>query len=245
MKKGTRKGLSEGRLAWSSGDSCTAFHPCDRHFSGVPFLWLSLHDVRLNDATKRTTHSHYGVDLEGYANSMPFLLSALDQEIKKAEGATQKRLTQVKAKVEDVRSTLEKNSRSRKTFKEWMSSYLRGRQFRKPEAGEYRGEESSYLRESDLTDPGGSEGNGTEGVLNHPKRVTGLAKGLQECLIEPNFVGLKYYRIYLTDERMWASLTNTLVFTGISVGVELVLGIAIALLINRRLSVGGWCGPRC
>lgn len=64
--------------------------------------------------------------------------------------------------------------------------------------------------------------------------MTGLAKGLQECLIEPNFVGLKYYRIYLTDERMWASLTNTLVFTGISVGVELVLGIAIALLINRQ-----------
>ncbi len=84
-----------------------------------------------------------------------------------------------------------------------------------------------------------------EGVLNDPKRVTGLAKGLQECLIEPNFVGLKYYRIYLTDERMWASLTNTLVFTGISVGVELVLGIAIALLINRQFVGRGWCGPRC
>ncbi|MFD1408575.1 carbohydrate ABC transporter permease [Kroppenstedtia eburnea] len=235
MKKGTRKGLSEGSLAWLLVIPALLLILVIAIFPVFRSFWLSLHDVRLNDATKRTTHSSYGIDLEGYANSMPFLLSALDQEIGKAEGTTRERLTGVKERVEDVRSTLERDSQVRENFKRVDDLLFEGKavpeSLRLVDIEEQKaraaGEQVTQIRE-DL------KAMEQEGILNQPKRVTGLAKGLQECLIEPNFVGLKYYRIYLTDERMWASLTNTIVFTGISVGVELVLGIAIALLINRQ-----------
>ncbi len=63
--------------------------------------------------------------------------------------------------------------------------------------------------------------------------MTGLANGLSGAVIEPNFVGLAHYKNYLSDARLWKALWNTTVFTVISVSIELVLGLAIALLINK------------
>lgn len=51
--------------------------------------------------------------------------------------------------------------------------------------------------------------------------------------LQPEFVGLANYERILGDGRFWQSLGNTLLFTGCSVGLELVLGLAIALLLNR------------
>lgn len=48
------------------------------------------------------------------------------------------------------------------------------------------------------------------------------------------FIGLKNYITIFKDVRFWASLKTTLYFTGLSVGLELVLGMAIAMLINRE-----------
>jgi multiple sugar transport system permease protein len=47
------------------------------------------------------------------------------------------------------------------------------------------------------------------------------------------FVGFQHYLTVSTDPRFWASLWNTLYFTFFSVLLELVLGFAIALLVNR------------
>jgi trehalose/maltose transport system permease protein len=47
------------------------------------------------------------------------------------------------------------------------------------------------------------------------------------------FIGLDNYRFLLTDDRFWNALGNTIYFTVVSVTFELLLGLGIALLLNR------------
>ncbi len=47
------------------------------------------------------------------------------------------------------------------------------------------------------------------------------------------FVALKNYMFLLKDERFWNALKNTIYFTGISVMAELLLGLMIAMFLNR------------
>lgn len=48
-----------------------------------------------------------------------------------------------------------------------------------------------------------------------------------------DWVGLRNYSLLFEDEKFWDALTNTAVFTAASVGLEFVLGLGIALAINR------------
>jgi multiple sugar transport system permease protein len=53
------------------------------------------------------------------------------------------------------------------------------------------------------------------------------------------FVGLDNYLFLVRDVRFWNALWNTLYFTGISVTLELLLGLSIALLLNRTFRFKG------
>ena len=55
-----------------------------------------------------------------------------------------------------------------------------------------------------------------------------------------NYTGLDNYIKLMTDARFWNALKNTIVFTSISVLLELVIGMAIALFINRPFSAQGF-----
>jgi multiple sugar transport system permease protein len=46
------------------------------------------------------------------------------------------------------------------------------------------------------------------------------------------FVGLDNYLFLLRDDRFWNALKNTAYFTGVSVSVELLIGLAVAMLLN-------------
>lgn len=50
---------------------------------------------------------------------------------------------------------------------------------------------------------------------------------------EPNFVGLENYRYVLSDSVFWAALGRTLYVLVLCIGVELILGMALALVLNR------------
>jgi len=75
--------------------------------------------------------------------------------------------------------------------------------------------------------------------LQRPNDVTGLLSGISGALIEPNFVGFAHYTRFLHEPRLWMALWNTTVFTVVSVSLELVLGLGIALLINRSFKGRG------
>ncbi len=49
----------------------------------------------------------------------------------------------------------------------------------------------------------------------------------------PEFVGLDNYLRLLGDPRFWNAFANTAYFTGVSVALELALGLAVALLLSR------------
>lgn len=49
----------------------------------------------------------------------------------------------------------------------------------------------------------------------------------------PRFIWIENYRQLFGDARFWNALFNTVYFTAVSVSIELVLGLAIAVLMNR------------
>jgi multiple sugar transport system permease protein len=53
------------------------------------------------------------------------------------------------------------------------------------------------------------------------------------------FVGLENYRFLLKDQRFWNALSNTVYFTGVSVFLELLLGLGVAVLLDRTFKAKG------
>lgn len=63
---------------------------------------------------------------------------------------------------------------------------------------------------------------------------------MSSCMIKSNFTGLKAYSELLQDQRFGNSLKTTLVFTAVSVFCELVLGMCLALIMNKAIKgIGG------
>ncbi len=58
---------------------------------------------------------------------------------------------------------------------------------------------------------------------------------MRTCFIEPNFTGLQNYRRLFGDERFFDALGTTALFMGISVAIEFVLGMALALIMNQAI----------
>lgn len=52
--------------------------------------------------------------------------------------------------------------------------------------------------------------------------------------LQPQWVGLDNYRFLLSDTYWWISLKNTAIFTVVSVALETVLGLGIALVVNNN-----------
>lgn len=53
------------------------------------------------------------------------------------------------------------------------------------------------------------------------------------------YIGLENYQLLLRDERFWNALGNTAYFAAVSVIIELIIGLAIALLLNRAFAGKG------
>lgn len=54
------------------------------------------------------------------------------------------------------------------------------------------------------------------------------------------FIGLDNYLFLFSDDRFWNAMKNTVYFTSLSVSLELLLGLCIAMLLNRRFRFRGW-----
>lgn len=62
-----------------------------------------------------------------------------------------------------------------------------------------------------------------------------LYRSMPTVFIESNYVGLDHYKRLLKDSRFHGDLGNTLLFTAISVSLELVLGMGLALIMNMAM----------
>lgn len=66
-----------------------------------------------------------------------------------------------------------------------------------------------------------------------------VASELETSFVEPNFSGFDNFIMVLKDARVWHALFITLFFTIISVGFELILGLALALIMNKAIAGRG------
>jgi len=66
-----------------------------------------------------------------------------------------------------------------------------------------------------------------------------IVEDITNSIVPANFIGLEGYKRALTDNRLGLALFNTVIFTLVSVGLELVLGLALAMIMNKALSGQG------
>ncbi|WP_066067964.1 carbohydrate ABC transporter permease [Neobacillus soli] len=71
--------------------------------------------------------------------------------------------------------------------------------------------------------------------LIHKDDLPALVDDLQNSVIPSNFIGLKGYKQVFTDNRIGIALRNTFSFTVLSVFFELVLGLGLALVLNKAM----------
>lgn len=197
-------------------------------------FYFSLFDYRLNEPTKSSIHLDYTLDLERYLNNQPFLVTALDQEIDDATPDVQDQLQEIKGELTEFDEKLKAQDGVAGPYEEVdellfnfevPSEDLKFVEIDRSFGQEFDEEFASINKELNTLQD--------EGVLEQGEKLTGLSNALLKTVVESNFIGLEHYKNSLTEKRMWVSLMNTGIFTVISVGLELVFGMAIALLINK------------
>src|SRR5699024_9242716 len=84
-----------------------------------------------------------------------------------------------------------------------------------------------------------AENSSDEEFQSDYEQTADLLESSGESILQSNVLGIDHYKKYFQVERMWLSLGNTTFFTVVSVAFELVLGMLIALLINRAFKGRG------
>jgi multiple sugar transport system permease protein len=197
-------------------------------------FWLSLYDVRLNNPTKTQIYSDYGINVEKFAEVYPVFRKNLAEAQKKADPSVSEDLAQAMDKVEKVRKSLDANPEFSRKFEQVDELLFEGQPVPEQLRTVTVDETTAKQVVTELRAVQTEIARLTNSKQLEDDTLEGLSRGLLEAIIEPNYVGIKYYMKLLQDKRMWDSLENTLVFTVISVFLELVFGLAIALFINRQ-----------
>ena len=78
-----------------------------------------------------------------------------------------------------------------------------------------------------------------EDVFYSKEDMLAVASELDTCIIESNFIGLNNFKQILRDPRVLYTLGVTSIFTVISVFFELILGLALALIMNKAMKGRG------
>ncbi|MGG1684706.1 carbohydrate ABC transporter permease [Pseudalkalibacillus sp. NRS-1564] len=195
-------------------------------------FYFSLFDLRLNEPTKSEVHLDYQIDLDRYLQNYPFLVGAINSEID--NGNSSEELTEMKTTLENLDASIKENPQAAENYDVINEKLDKFENI--PDDMKYVEIDESVAE--DFTSSVKTINNdlmsiNENGSLEKGDKIVGLSSALTEIVVEPNFIGLEHYKENLTDQRMWKSLWNTSVFTFISVLAELILGLAIALLINK------------
>lgn len=186
------------------------------------------------------------IDLERYVDNQFYIGSQLDSLLESAENEadaeTVKGIQQdvenyhaelisdetIKTKVEEIDELLA-------SFTPVRDSELKYSKVDNAFAEAYQGALESHA--AALADIAASSSDDTSG--QQFQQASELLASTAGNILNSNFIGLDNYGKYMKDQRMWKAMGNTAFFTVISVAFELVLGLAIALLINRAFKGRG------
>jgi multiple sugar transport system permease protein len=205
-----------------------ALYPVIRTF------WLSLYDVRLNDPSKNGIYNNYQLDMDRFVEKYPVLVNLIDRVSKKPENqANADKLEQLGQQALAIKNNLFEDKAFAKQYEQVdeiqmadgnLPETLATFSMNKDTASKLLDQLKALQLEVQKLDLSNAD---RQGIL-------GLVNGLEKTVITPNFVSFHHYTDLMKQSRFWYSLWNTSIFTIISVCIEFVLGLAIALLIHRE-----------
>ncbi|SDC10470.1 multiple sugar transport system permease protein [Terribacillus halophilus] len=200
--------------------------------------WNSLFDYRLNDPAKAERISTLSINLETYADNR-YLVYDTMEDIRSAMPDAGGTLDDIATALDEQHETLLNSDEGLAGRYEEVNTMLEN----------YQPVNDDELRLTEVPEEW------ADGFANTLDEQTAAVQALREdapeeavqpltdlesqlsntkgSILEPNFVGLKNYTSYLGDGRTWTAMLNTLLFTVVTVGVELIIGMLVALLINR------------
>jgi multiple sugar transport system permease protein len=198
----------------------------------IQSFYFSLFDLELNSPTKSEAHLKYSFDLERYLDSYPFLVGGIDQEIRNNHAPDQ--LSKLKANLEALDKQIQTDPDIKDNYK-LVNDKLMNYQSVDDSIGIVKMNKNLALSVQKTADRVSKEIGAINKTtkLDQGTKLQGLATGISQTVIKPNFVGIQHYTDNLTNPRFWSSMKNTAIFTVISVFFETILGLAIALLINK------------
>ncbi|WP_407927830.1 carbohydrate ABC transporter permease [Gracilibacillus suaedae] len=208
-------------------------------------FYNSLFDYRLNDPTRSQKMLNANIDLERYVDNYFYIDGQLSDLEGNAEGDQLEAVQQAREAIEgyhqeltsdaEINAKIEQIDEMLMNFEPISDSELKYTKVDNDFAADYRGAleniSADFLSIADSTD--------NEQLAQSFEQTGSLLAGTSDNILESNFIGFANYTKYFQDQRMWQSLWNTFYFTVVSVGFELVLGLAIALLINRAFKGRG------
>jgi len=197
-------------------------------------FWISLYDLRLNDPERNQLNMSYSVNVEKYAESTALLLSLLKKEAAAAQGDRQSELSALADRLSRVNEELKEDAAFKKRLDD-VNELLDNFQPVPAELQQIRLDRNKAVRMrqqlSDIKQSVQSLKDG--GALSRPDDAIGLTNSVLQSFSVPNYVGFGHYQKLLSEPRLWDALKNTALFTAISVALEMLAGLLIALLINR------------
>lgn len=208
-------------------------------------FYNSLFDYRLNDPTRSERMLSANMDLERYVDNYFYIDGQLSNLESSADGDDLAAIQQARETIEGFHSELESDSEINAkmeqidemlmNFEPISDSDLKYAKLDNDFAEDYRTALSSLSEELQVM---AAEADNEDLAQNY-EQTSSLIEATSTNILESNFIGFSNYAKYLRDGRMWKSLSNTMIFTIASVAFELVLGLAVALLINRTFSGRG------
>jgi multiple sugar transport system permease protein len=206
----------------------------------IQSFYLSGFDLRFNDPTKREAFVTYSLNMDTYSDNYDSMMKTFDYEISNADGSVKTELQKDQETLQQMNSVLMKDPQ----FVALTDQFTKMRADFVPIPKDLQYLKISKETGSSLLDnyskiDAGLKALQNKDALKKPKDIVGAFNMMEGSIIKPNFIGLEHYKYFFQDKRMWNSLWNTGTFTGISVFVEFVLGLAIALLINKSFKGRG------
>lgn len=245
-KKGFRFSLSEKQLGYVMVLPSLILILAIVFWPVAQSFYNSLFDYRLNDPARSERMFSSTIDLERYVDNNFYIESQLDSINSKSDNEEIINVTDnIKNEVtayhselisdEDIKSKVNQIDEILMNFSPVRDSKLKYSKIDKELAKEYKSALKSYSE--NLEEMASSTENET--INSELTQISNLLEAQSESILDSNFIGFTNYAKSLKDTRMWKSLGNTTLFTVVSVALELVLGLFIALLINKTFKGRG------
>lgn len=237
-----KRGLSEAGLGYMMVLPAMAIILVIALYPVILTFWYSMFDLRLNNPVKNTTHTEYNFDLENYLSQQFYINNAMRQLGAAASEENKARLPEIKQQLADINASLLKLPAIAGRYdqakalvdkiKPVADKDLRFAKIDKADADAYLS--SLDKIKAELAGMSKKKGDPAD-------QAAGLMEELGISVLKPNFIGFKNYADLFGEfkvtngdvGRLGKSLINTFGFTVISVFLELILGLVIAMGINK------------